>query len=180
MFQHQHEDTKELCHTLRRHMDVFLRSKTFRCERLPGEAPAEVHKFCSSAGLITITKCLTENKGVTEASECLLKSIESYSISTPLSWCFCQSMFDSFLSLFSTTQLLCAETFLDNVIREGKLFAADGNGGFTFGELVKDLGFTPATTAAPTTTTATTTAASTTTTAPTTTAASTTTAAASR
>ena len=39
MFQHQHEDTKELCHTLRRHMDVFLRSKTFRCERLPGEAP---------------------------------------------------------------------------------------------------------------------------------------------
>ena len=39
MFQHQHEDTKELCHTLRRHMDVFLRSKTFRCERLPAEAP---------------------------------------------------------------------------------------------------------------------------------------------
>ena len=39
MFQHQHEETEELCHTLRRHMDVLLRSKTFRCERLPGEAP---------------------------------------------------------------------------------------------------------------------------------------------
>ena len=39
MFQHQHEDTGELCTTLRRHMDVLLRSKTFRCERLPGEAP---------------------------------------------------------------------------------------------------------------------------------------------
>merc|ERR1711936_799222 len=102
-------------------------------------------------------------------------------ISTPLSWCFCQSMFDSFLSLFSTTQLLCAETFLDNVIREGKLFAANGDGGFDFGELVKDLGLNPGTTAAPTTTKApTTTAASTTTQAPTTTAASTTTAAASR
>merc|ERR1719234_2612971 len=162
-------------------MDVFLRSKTFRCERLPGEAPAEVHKFCSSAGLITITKCLTEKKAVTEASDCLLKAIESYSISTPLSWCFCQSMFDSFLSIFSTTQLLCAETFLDNVIREGKLFAANGDGGFDLGQLVK--GFNPAqsssTTAAPTTTAASTTAASTTTKAPTTTAATTTTAASS-
>ena len=38
MFQHQHEDTGELCNTLRRHMDVLLRSKAFRCERLPAEA----------------------------------------------------------------------------------------------------------------------------------------------
>ena len=37
--QHQHPETEELCHTLRRHMDTLLRSKTFRCERLPGEAP---------------------------------------------------------------------------------------------------------------------------------------------
>ena len=37
---------------------------------------AEVHKFCSSAGLITITKCLTEKKAITEASDCLLKAIE--------------------------------------------------------------------------------------------------------
>ena len=85
-------------------------------------------------------------------------------------------MFDSFLSIFSTTQLLCAETFLDNVIREGKLFAANGDGGSDFGQLVKDLGLNPAqsssTTAAPTTTAASaTTAASTTIKAPTTTAA---------
>ena len=38
-FQHQHPDTAELCNTLRRHMDVLLRSKAFRCERLPAEAP---------------------------------------------------------------------------------------------------------------------------------------------
>ena len=43
MFQHQHEDTGELCNTLRRHMDVLLRSKTFRCERLPAEAPGMEH-----------------------------------------------------------------------------------------------------------------------------------------
>ena len=30
MFQHQHEVTAELCTILRRHMDVFLRSKPFR------------------------------------------------------------------------------------------------------------------------------------------------------
>ena len=44
MFQHQHEDTAELCHTLRRYMDMFLRSKPFRCERLPGEAPGMMEK----------------------------------------------------------------------------------------------------------------------------------------
>ena len=44
MFQHQHEDTAELCTILRRHMDVFLRSKPFKCERLPGEAPGMMQK----------------------------------------------------------------------------------------------------------------------------------------
>merc|ERR1719354_899168 len=133
MFQHQHQETEELCHTLRRHMDTLLRSKTFRCERLPGEASDEVRKFCSSAGLVTISKCMTENESSTGASQCLLESSESYSVSTPLSWCFCQSMFDSFLSIFSTTQLLCAETFLDSVIREGKLFGTNAFGTNAFG-----------------------------------------------
>ena len=45
MFQHQHEETEELCHTLRRNMDVLLRSKTFRCERLPGEAPGMTTEY---------------------------------------------------------------------------------------------------------------------------------------
>ena len=61
--QHQHPETEELCHTLRLNMDTLLKSKTFRCERLPGEAPGytssfcfsvEVRNFCSSAGLVTI------------------------------------------------------------------------------------------------------------------------------
>ena len=38
MFHHQHEDARELCIGLRRHMDVLLRSNIFRCERLPGDA----------------------------------------------------------------------------------------------------------------------------------------------
>ena len=38
MFHHQHEDARELCNALRRHMDVLLRSNIFRCERLPGDA----------------------------------------------------------------------------------------------------------------------------------------------
>ena len=33
-FHNQDEETHELCDTLRRHMDVLLRSKIFRCERL--------------------------------------------------------------------------------------------------------------------------------------------------
>ena len=48
-------------------------------------------------------------------------NFQSYSISTPMSWCFCQSMFDLFMSVYSTSQLLCAETSLGSD-REGKLF----------------------------------------------------------
>ena len=33
-FHNQDAETHELCDTLRRHMDVLLRSKIFRCERL--------------------------------------------------------------------------------------------------------------------------------------------------
>ena len=44
MFHHQHEDARELCNALRRHMDVLLRSNIFRCERLPGDATGKAKR----------------------------------------------------------------------------------------------------------------------------------------
>ena len=44
MFHHQHEDSRELCNALRRHIDVLLRSNIFRCERLPGNATGKVSR----------------------------------------------------------------------------------------------------------------------------------------
>ena len=43
---------------------------------------------------------------------------------SPMSWCLCQSIFDSFLSISRTSQLLCTETFLDNDHRDGKVLGA--------------------------------------------------------
>ena len=88
----QNPESAELCTSLRRHMDVLLRSKTFRCERLPGDTPGacyhcrvefinnpsldDVEKFCTSSGLPTISKCLAENEENGDAAQCLLNAQE--------------------------------------------------------------------------------------------------------
>merc|ERR1739841_164742 len=87
-----------------------------RCERLPGDTPDDVEKFCTSSGLPTISKCLAENEENGDAAQCLLNAQQDIAAaqSTPLSWCFCQSLFESFLSVFSTSQLLCTENLLND------------------------------------------------------------------
>jgi len=123
----QNPESAELCTSLRRHMDVLLRSKTFRCERLPGDTPDDVEKFCTSSGLPTISKCMAENEENGDAAQCLLNAQEDIAAvqSTPLSWCFCQSLFESFLSVFSTSQLLCTENLLNDGNRDPRLFIID-------------------------------------------------------
>jgi len=122
----QNPESSELCHSLRRHMDVLLRSKSFRCERLPGDAPDDVQNFCTSSGLPTISKCLAENEENGDAAQCLLNAQEDIAVarSTPLSWCFCQSLFESFLSVFSTSQLLCTENLLNDEDRVSRLYGS--------------------------------------------------------
>ena len=44
--------------------------------------------------------------------------------SQPLSWCQCQSQFESFLSVFSTSQLLCTENLLNNENRDSRLYGS--------------------------------------------------------
>jgi len=119
-------ETAELCDSLRRHMDVLLRSKTFRCERLPGDAPDDVEKFCTSAGIPTIKKCMVDNVDNGDAAQCLIKAQEDIAKahSQPLSWCQCQSQFESFLSVFSTSQLLCTENLLNNENRDSRLYGS--------------------------------------------------------
>jgi len=123
----QNPQSAELCHSLRRHMDVLLRSKSFRCERLPGDVPDDVQNFCTSSGLHTISKCLAENEENGDAAQCLLNAQDDIAAarSTPLSWCFCQSLFESFLSVFSTSQLLCTENLLNDGDRDPRLFIID-------------------------------------------------------
>ena len=42
LFQHQHQDSEDLCNSLRNQMDVLIRSKIFQCERLPGDATGKM------------------------------------------------------------------------------------------------------------------------------------------
>jgi len=120
MFQHQHPDSEELCNSLRRYMDVLLRSTTFDCQRFPEKSADKDFESClsSPSGIIIIKKCVEEHNKTSEAAECLVTFLKSKSTSANQSICLCQSMFDSFLSLYSTSQLVCTKTFLDDLVNE--------------------------------------------------------------
>lgn len=116
---HQHPDS-ELCSSLRRYMDVLLRSTRVHCESFPGEAEdANLEPCSSSPSGSSIINCIEAHIKVSEVSECLLSSIdEDKSSTTSYPACLCRSISDSFMSLFNTSQMFCTKTFIDDLYNE--------------------------------------------------------------
>ena len=116
----------------------------------------------SPFGIIIIKKCVEEHNKTSEAAECLVTFLsvsgfvifnetkkvcpflylQSKSTSANQSSCLCQSMFDSFLSLYSTSQLFCTKTFLDDLVddhRDARFWTDALLGVFHGFEQAKDL-----------------------------------------
>ena len=116
----------------------------------------------SPFGIIIIKKCVEEHNKTSEAAECLMTFLsvsgfvisnetkkvcpflylQSKSTSANQSSCLCQSMFDSLLSLYSTSQLFCTKTFLDDLVddhRDARFWTDALLGVFNGFEQAKDL-----------------------------------------
>merc|ERR1711913_69512 len=110
--QQDSDPAEQLRRSLGHQMDVLSQSVAF-CEEkkdfLSRNAPEDIRKFCSSSGIPTIKKCLTESKDSSQASDCLLPTLKSVSVSRPMASCLCQSMLDTNLSLSGTSHVVCSE-----------------------------------------------------------------------
>ena len=112
--QHQHQES-ELCNSLRRYMDVLLRSTKVQCESFPKEPEdADPDPCSSSPSGSVIIKCIERNDKESEVSQCLLNSIDE----TNYSACLCWSISDSFMSLFNMSQMFCTKTFVDDLYNQ--------------------------------------------------------------
>jgi len=119
--EHQHANPNpEVCTSLRRYMDILLRSMEGQCENFPKEGEDMEACISNSPGVNIIKKCAEGHNKTSEASECLVNFLEGGSNSSPsLSpSCLCHCMAESFLGLFSAGQLFCTKTFLDDIVND--------------------------------------------------------------
>jgi len=123
--EHQHVKT-ELCTSLGRDMENLLGSMELECENFPREGK-DLETCSNSPAVNIIKKCVVgHNKTSSEVSECLVNFLDGRT-SSPSASCFCQSMAEIFLGLFSTGQLFCTKTFLNDIVnghREPKFWGA--------------------------------------------------------
>jgi len=116
--QQQHPDFEELCDVLGRHIEIMLRSASVLCvDFVEEEADLEVCLTSPSSNII-IKECAEKHDKTSEASECIVNSVQSNSTSTAPTdlTCVCKSMSDSFLSFQTTGLLVCSKSFLDDIV----------------------------------------------------------------